>query len=90
MADMGTLVVGRISGDEDKFIVLIVSTQEGCILESSKGLDEPELPDIPQMDAHLGHILSRHSPYGPPIWVNRDTDETTNGAHRQEVCAFRD
>ena len=41
--ETGTLIVGRIKGKEDKFLMLLVSLQKGHILESSRELTEDEL-----------------------------------------------
>ena len=41
--ERGTLIVGRVKGMEGKFIMLLVSTEKGHILESSDDLTEDEL-----------------------------------------------
>jgi hypothetical protein len=39
----GTLIVARINGKENQFVILLVSIQKGCILESSTALTEDDL-----------------------------------------------
>ncbi len=43
MESAGALIVARVKGDDDTYVVLLVSTQRGCILESSFGLSEEAL-----------------------------------------------
>lgn len=43
MEDKGRLIVGRVNGKDDAFIILLVSIQKGHILESSRELTEGEL-----------------------------------------------
>jgi hypothetical protein len=44
--ETGTLLVGRIKGKKDKFIMVLVNAQKGRILESSKELTEDELRTV--------------------------------------------
>jgi hypothetical protein len=47
MEHAGTLTVERLKGSPGKFIVLLVNTQEGHILESSNPLTEDEVREVP-------------------------------------------
>ena len=50
--ETGGLVVARIKGSEGVFMVLLVDSRAGCVLESSGALSEPEVRKLLAANYH--------------------------------------